>query len=48
MRFGGRMVVFVSMLIPSIITILTPSIANLNQPSLLIILRFIIGLGQVN
>jgi hypothetical protein len=47
MRFGGRMVVFYSMLIPSILTILTPTIANLNHPSLLIVLRFIIGLIHV-
>jgi nitrate/nitrite transporter NarK len=47
MRFGGRLVMFFAMLIPSILTLITPVIANLDSPAALIVLRFFIGLIHV-
>lgn len=48
MRFGGRLVVFFSILVPSILTILTPPLANMNSPLLLMMLRFFTGLFHVS
>lgn len=47
MRFGPRWVIFYSMLLPSGLTLITPVIANLDLPPLLIVLRLLMGLLHV-
>lgn len=48
MKFGAKIVILLSMLFSSIGTFLTPPIANLDSPALLIVLRFLIGFVHVN
>lgn len=47
MKFGAKIVILLSMLFSSIGTFLTPPLANLNSPAILIALRFLIGFVHV-